>query len=143
MKTIKSISFAVILFIAGTTISYAQKVAHIHKAPHGGMIQEAGSYHIEMVQDENNLTFYLLDAKSKTLSNKAVKGSVLFEFLGNKTKAPASLNNSSNNALIVSIPKANTFGYCTISLKVKGKTVSAKFLNDTVSKEDIEHGHQH
>ena len=43
----------------------------------------------------------------------------------------------------VSTPKANVFTYCTVSMVVQGKTITAKFKNDAVSQSDIEHGHQH
>ncbi|SEG26600.1 hypothetical protein [Flavobacterium urumqiense] len=61
--------------------------------PHGGIIQNSGDYKIEMVQRENNISFYVLDAKGKTVSNKKITGSVVFEFF-NKTKVtnPVSLD---------------------------------------------------
>jgi hypothetical protein len=138
MKTTKLIILSFILLMAGTA-SFAQ---FKFKAPHGGFLKKAGSYHIEMVQSESKLTFYLLDAKGKTLSNKSVKGSVLYEFF-NKSKATSSLTNDKKNGFIVDIPKASVFTYCTVTLVVKGKNISAKFINDNVSEQDIEHGHQH
>ena len=142
MKTIKSIALAFTLLIAGTTLSYAQTAGHTHKAPHGGVVQEAGGYHIEMVKGADSISFYLLDGKQKTLSNKAITGTAIFDFF-NKTKATSPLTKGSKNALWVNTPKANVFTYCTVSLVVQGKTITAKFKNDAVSQADIDHGHQH
>jgi len=141
MKKIKSIALAFILMIAGTTISFAQTAAHAHKATHGGIVQTAGDYHIEMLKVANKINFYLLDAKENTISNKAIKGSAVFEF-SNNTKTTVPLKNSEKDVFVVDNPKASIFTYCTVSLMVKGKNVTAKFKND-VSQADIEHGHQH
>ncbi|WP_276348905.1 hypothetical protein [Daejeonella sp. JGW-45] len=141
MKTIKSIALAFSLLIAGSTISYAQTGGHAHKAPHGGMIQTAGKYHIEMVKGADNIRFYLLDTKEKTVLNKGVKGTVVFEF-ANKTKATAPLNIGDESAFLVNNPRASIFAYCTVSFNVKGKNVSAKFKND-VPQAVLEHGHEH
>jgi len=141
MKKIKSIALAFSLLIAGSTISYAQTAGHAHKAAHGGMVQTAGKYHIEMVKGADNISFYLLDAKEKTVSNKGIKGTAVFEF-ANKTKANLPLKNGSENVFLVSTPRASIFTYCTVSFNVKGKNVSAKFKND-VPQAVIEHGHEH
>ena len=46
-----------------------------------------------MVERGNNISFYVLNAKGKTISNKKITGSTVFEFF-NKTKAmnPVSQN---------------------------------------------------
>ncbi|OYZ02122.1 MAG: hypothetical protein B7Y37_03175 [Sphingobacteriia bacterium 28-36-52] len=142
MKTIKSIILVFILLVAGSTVSYAQTENHTHKAPHGGLVQEANGYHIEMVKGKDSISFYLLDAKQKTLSNKTVTGTAVFDFF-NKTKSTSTLANTKKNAMWVSTPKANVFTYCTVSVVVQGKTITAKFKNDAVSQSDIDHGHQH
>lgn len=141
MKTLKSIAFAFSLLIAGSTISYAQTGGHSHKAAHGGMVQTAGKYHIEMVKGADNISFYLLDAKEKTVSNKGIKGNAVFEF-ANKTQANLPLKSGSENAFLVSKPQASIFAYCTVSFNVKGKNISTKFKNN-VPQSVLEHGHEH
>lgn len=86
MKTIKVITVAILLTIATTTISGAQVRTNTVKTPHGGIIQNSGDYKIEMVTRENNISFYVLNAKGKMVSNKKITGSAVFEFF-NKTKA--------------------------------------------------------
>jgi hypothetical protein len=142
MKTIKSIAVAILLTIAGTTISNAQVSTNTGKTPHGGIIQNSGDYKIEMVERENNISFYVLDAKGKTVSNKKITGSAVFEFF-NKTKATNPVSLDTNNSLLVQVPKASIYAYCTITLLVNGKTISSKFRNSQVSEQDINHGHQH
>lgn len=142
MKKIKSITLALTFLVAGSTISYSQTENHTHKSVHGGVVQEAGNYHIEMVKGQDSISFYILDAQQKTLPDKTITGTVVFDFF-NKTKATSTLARSKKNALWVNIPKANVFTYCTISLTVQGKTITAKFKNEAVSQADIEHGHEH
>ena len=142
MKTIKLFAFALTLIIGGTTVSYAQNVAAKRKAPHGGMIQKAGSYRIEMVKGDNTISIYLLDTEEKTLSNTGVTGTAVFDFL-NKTKSTATLEKGDKNALLLDTPKANVFVFCKVTMEVNGKTITAKFQNDAVSLEDMQHGHQH
>lgn len=142
MKTIKSILLGFFLLVAGTTIAIAQVNQENSKTPHGGIIQNAGDCIIEMVERENSISFYVLDAKGKTISNKKVSGTVVFEFF-NKTKATNPISLDVNNALFAEVPKANVYTYCTISVLVKGKTITARFRNSQVSEQDIHHGHQH
>jgi hypothetical protein len=142
MKTIKTIVLGLFLLVAVTTISTAQVNQENSKTPHGGIIQNAGDYKIEMVERENSISFYVLDAKGKTVSNKKVTGAVEFQFF-NKTKATNPISLDVNNALFVEVPRANVYTYCTITVVVQGKTISAKFRNSQVSEQDINHGHQH
>jgi hypothetical protein len=132
-KHIKSFS----LIFAATIGVSAQ---HSHDSPHGGTILESGNYHIEMVKSGDALNFYLLDGNLKAVKAK-VTGKVEFEF-SNKTKATSNLAEGENGALTVALPKANIVEYCTVSLTVNGKLVSARFKN-TVSEADRHHGHQH
>lgn len=142
MKIIKSIAFAILLTISGTTISHAQVSTNTVKTPHGGIIQNSGDYKIEMVERENSISFYVLNAKGKTVSNNKVTGSAVFEFF-NKTKATNPVSLDTNNSFLVYVPKASIYAYCTITLLVNGKTISSKFRNSQVSEQDINHGHQH
>ena len=93
MKAIKSNVIGIFLLVVGTTISNAQVNENQSKTPHGGIIQDSGDYKIERVERENNISFYVLNAKGKTVSYKKITGLAVFEFF-NKTKAtnPVSLN---------------------------------------------------
>jgi hypothetical protein len=142
MKTIKSITLAFFMLVSSYAVSYAQANHHSHKAAHGGLVQEADGYHIEMVKTNESISFYVLDAKLKTVANKSITGKAVFDFFNN-TKTSSTLAKYKKDALWVSTPKANVFTYCTVSFIIQGKTISSKFKNDAVSQEDINHGHQH
>jgi len=103
MKKIKSIAIGIFLLVVGTTISNAQGNENQSKGPHNGIIQNVGDYKIEMVERENNCSFYVLNTKGKTVSNKGVSGTVVFEFF-NKTKATTPISLDINNALFVEVP---------------------------------------
>lgn len=135
-------AFTIVLSITATTNSYAQVNQGTIKTPHGGIIQNAGDYKIEMVERENNISFYVLDANGKTVSNKKVTGSVVFESF-NKTKLKNPISLEANNALLVEVPRASIYAYCTITVLVNGQNISSRFRNSEVSEEDINHGHQH
>ncbi|HQF27312.1 MAG TPA: hypothetical protein PLH61_05720 [Bacteroidia bacterium] len=51
-------------------------VGEIGKGPHGGTIEEADPYHIEIVADGHDLIFYLLDADAKPLDMNDVTGNI-------------------------------------------------------------------
>ncbi|MBF4518961.1 hypothetical protein IRZ71_21605 [Flavobacterium sp. ANB] len=142
MQKIKSIAIGLMLLIAGATTSNAQQKENNTQGPHNGLVQNAGEYKIEMVEREHNCSFYILDSKGKTISNKGVTGTVSFEFF-NKTKADNPISPDVNNSLFVDVPKANVYTHCTLNAVVKGKTITARFKNTQVSQQDINHGHQH
>lgn len=140
MKTnnLKAILMFVAMLIAGTSISFAQHnhehqhqkgENHAHKAPHNGVVKTAGDYHIEMVVDmqkkEDKVTFYLLDEKEKTMANKDITGTAMFLF-DDKTTVTETLVAKGNDRFIAQL-KDNKDFTAVVTLKVKGKTVTAKF----------------
>ncbi|TWI79007.1 hypothetical protein IQ13_3398 [Lacibacter cauensis] len=137
MKMIRKAFFSLLVIIAGATAASAQ---HSHKAPHGGTLQEAGGYHIEMVKAKDSLNFYVMNGENKVVS-KVTNAKVEYEFI-NKTKSTATLSSCKNSSLCTSLPKANIFEFCTITFEVDGKSVSTKFKN-TVTDAEKQHGHQH
>ena len=140
MKSLKAITFSLLLLTGGSTITFAQTASHSHHGPHNGVVQEADGYHIEMFKTKDTLNFCLLDAKGKT-SDKKATGKVEYEF-SNNTKASANLVSGKSGVLQTGLPKANIFEFCTVTLTVDGKTVSAKFKNNVTDAEKA-HGHQH
>ncbi len=137
MKTIKMILASLVLTIAGMTTVSAQ---HSHDAPRGGVLQEAGGLHIEMVKSKDTLNFYFMDGSNK-LVNKEISAEVKFEFV-NQTTSTSKLAACKTGSLCTSLPKANIFDYCTLTFKVDGKTYTSKFKN-TVSAAQRAHGHEH
>ena len=134
MKTVKSIALVVLMLTAGVNISSAQekeKEENHHGGeqsvgPHKGIVQEAGSYHAELLNKDGKVTIYLLDGKAKSMSNKGITGTATFQF-ADKTSATVTLTPSGDDGFSVANNKASSFISCVVTFKVNGKTVSAKF----------------
>ncbi|MBI4817437.1 MAG: hypothetical protein HY791_14340 [Deltaproteobacteria bacterium] len=52
---------------------------HAHKAPHGGIVQTVGKYHVELVSKDAELNVYLLDANEKTLPIEGREAKVVLQ----------------------------------------------------------------
>lgn len=111
---------------------------HAHKAAHGGIVKTAGNYHIEMVKDEENIRFYLLDGKENTIPNKDITGTAILQ-LDNQTTVTEKLTAEGDDHFIVQLKEPDKSFTCIVSFKVSGKTVSAKFEKESHSEE----GHHH
>ncbi len=71
MLTRRSMGVAVVLIAAalaraGWADEHGKK-GHAHKAPHGGIVQTVGRYHLELVVKDTEINVYLLDDKENTL----------------------------------------------------------------------------
>ncbi len=126
MNKIRNIAIAAAMLVAGTVISFAQTKEHAHGSPHGGIVQTAGDYHVEMVMAKEKMTFYLLDGKEKTLPNKGITGSVILQF-ADKTSATVTLTAMGDDHFMANNDKASTFKSCVVTFKVNGKIATAKF----------------
>ena len=56
-------------------------VGEIGKGPHGGTIEEAEPFHIEILADGKDLIFYLLDGDAKPVDMKNVKGNITIQYV--------------------------------------------------------------
>src|SRR5215218_2292964 len=86
MKTIKKITFALMLLLVSNVISYAQSEKTLPKASHGGIMKVAGDYFIEILQTKDQIKLFVLDSNKKPLANKKISGSGSFEYF-NKSKS--------------------------------------------------------
>ena len=141
MKTFKKVKTAILAIVISTMGTFGA-LAQDHdnsKAPHGGKVEEAGEYHIEVVTKDNKLSLFLLDGKAKAMSNKDVSGSVLLQFADGKTKTVV-LTAAGTDGFDAKEALAATYTKAIVTFKVKGKTVSAKF--STVVKKEAHHHHE-
>ena len=115
--------FVILFFITLTVI--ARIVAKPH-GPHGGIVQKAGEYYIEMKNPEKKFYAYLLDKKFKTISNKDVSGNARFLF-SDSTTFDIPLKPAEENAFTCVVP--GDFYKCKITFAVSGNSISAKFDN--------------
>jgi len=153
MKTLHFKAFAIViaLFFAGTTISVAQHDhgSHGHnqqetstmkasESPHGGMIEKAGKYQLELVVDmmqkEDKVTVYLLNKGGKTLSTEDIAGTIMFMYPDSKN-ATETLVAKGDKRFVAQLERMESFT-AMVSLKVKGKTVDANFQHKSMH----EHG---
>jgi hypothetical protein len=116
--------FFVILFFATLTL-IARIVAKPH-GPHGGTVQKAGEYYIEMKTPEKKFYAYLLDKKFKTISNKDLSGNARF-FFPDSTTFDIPLKPAEENAFTCLVP--GNFYACNITFNFMGNSISAKFSN--------------
>lgn len=126
MKKIKTIAIAATIMVAGTAISFAQKEHQHESSAHGGQIQDANGYHVELLNKDGKVSVYLLDDKAKPMGNKGITGTVILQF-ADKTSATVALTVSGDDAFSVNNDKASTFTSCVVTFKVNGKTATAKF----------------
>jgi nitrogen fixation protein FixH len=79
MKKIKTIASAIIMIIVGTTNTFSQDHKHETSA-HGGRIQDANGYHVELLNKNGYVAVYLLDNNAKPMSNKNITGNIILQF---------------------------------------------------------------
>jgi uncharacterized membrane protein len=101
-------------------------VGEIGKGPHGGTIEEADPYHMEIVSEGNDLVFYLLDGDAKSLDMKDVTGSVKMEYT-DKSKNTINLMTMDGKLTAMQAQKGKSFTTAICTLAKGGKSFSASF----------------
>ncbi|WP_426492500.1 heavy metal-binding domain-containing protein [Hymenobacter sp. 102] len=98
---------------------------HAHTSPHGGIVRTAGTYHIELVPQPTQLHVYLLDAKEATVATAGTTGTVMLLTTAGKTST-GTLTPSGDH-FVVAVPAGTKVRTAIVSLKAKGKSLSARF----------------
>lgn len=70
----------------GLSVLSAQSIAY--KAPHGGIVADAGTHHIEMVVAWKEAHFYLLDTLGNTLPVEGLTGTAYIQYHDRTTANP-------------------------------------------------------
>ncbi|MBL0258367.1 MAG: hypothetical protein IPQ03_12935 [Bacteroidetes bacterium] len=103
-------------------------VGELGKGPHGGTIEEADPFHMEIIEDSNNLIFYLLDDETKPLDMKNVAGKIKIQYI-DKTKSTIDLMNMNGKLTAMKSQIGKPFSaICTLTKD--GKSYSASFTSD-------------
>ena len=104
---------------------------HAHSAPHGGTVRTAGQFHIELVQQADEVHVYLLDTKEATVATAGTTGAVTLLTTANKTSR-ATLTPTGDH-FVAKIPAGTQLRTAIVSLNSNGKSLSARFekLNAT------------
>jgi ABC-type cobalt transport system substrate-binding protein len=125
MRT-KIILIILLLILAAMLISlnYFQSST----GPHQGTVKKAGEYNIEVKNSYTNFYAYLLDKKSKPISNKGISCEVKFVF-GDHTGISIPLIPYKDDGFTTEdvVPE---FYSCSVNFNVMGKLISAKFENE-------------
>ncbi len=103
-------------------------VGVVGKGPHGGTIEEADPYHIEILGSNNDLIFYLLDGNTNPLDMKNVTGRVKMQY-ADKSIKNIDLMEMGGKQTAMEASKGKTFtAVCTLTKD--GKSYSATFSSD-------------
>ena len=96
-------------------------------ASHGGLVQEAGEMYLELVVKDADVTVYVLDEARKPVPGTQASGTatVLVDGKSHKVELKAAEGNSLHAVLPV---EATGRVVATVSLKVGGRTASARFM---------------
>lgn len=98
--------------------------------PHGGKIKKVENFNIEKIQSHENLYTFLLDANYKPISNKGVTGEIRFYYL-DETTSDIPLLPYETEGFTVKMPD-NSYYSCRITFTISGKSISAKFDNESL-----------
>lgn len=136
--------------LAGIALSFSAILAaqdHLHKAPHGGVVADAGTHHIEMVVVWKEVHFYLLDTLGNTLPVDGLTGTAYIQYV-DRTTANHELIPHKKGYLRTMLDKQGHFSVVA-SVAVPSGFVSAQLNTATldVPQQDEQHnasdGHTH
>ena len=100
--------------------------AHAHKAGrHGGVVQSAGAYHLEVALSKAGLMVFLLDGSEADLPVTGVTGKVLVATKDGKPPVDATLEPMGTH-LVAAVTPAGPWA-AVVTLTIEGKTVTARF----------------
>ena len=107
---------------------------HAHMAPHGGIVRSASPYHMELVQQANELHIYLLAAKMAPVPNKLLSGTVMAQTADNKTTT-LTLVAGGDDHLVAKLPTGAKVRTAIVTLNADGKALNTRFdkLDETVA----------
>jgi hypothetical protein len=134
---LKHISLLTLFVISFGSATIAHEGA---KGPHGGQLVGMSSYHAEFEVKKDTLNVYVIGEKEETMSAKDLTGSVIIQFPdGKKTQEKLM---AMGDALMVSAPVAEDRAFIAIAtLKVKGKSYSARYSHHVKGEKDEHQSH--
>ena len=98
---------------------------HAHVAPHGGVVRSASPYHMELVQQANELHIYLLAAEMAPVPTKSLKGTVMVQTTDNKTTTVTLV--AGGDHLVAKLPAGAKVRTAIVSLTAAGKAINTRF----------------
>lgn len=128
MKT-KIIFFALLIVVTAAFISIKTAYASTD-GPHGGQLKEVDNYNIEVNAVYSHFYVYLLDKQNKTISSRDLTAEIRF-FLYDGTNLDIPLKPQAKEGFELQYFKFDYNSY-RITFQVDGKSVSAKFENESI-----------
>jgi hypothetical protein len=114
---------------------------HAHGAPHGGIVQTVGEYHVEALILPTGVMFYLSDAEEKPLSVQGFGGSVVVN--GPAGVATVALAPMGDHLHAVAALEQGKPASLVLTLTREGKALSASFATDSVGLASHDHTSLH
>lgn len=99
--------------------------SHAHRAPHGGTVRTAGQFHIELVQQADEVQVYLLDGKEATVATQGTTGAVTLLTTANKTSRVTLT--PTDDHFVAPLPAGTQLRTAIVSLNSNGKSLGARF----------------
>jgi hypothetical protein len=118
-----------IVIIVIALVLIAQNFPGQSIGPHGGTVKQAESYCIEVKNPPGVFYAYLLDKKLKAVSNKGISCEVIFYAVDNSTSNVVLKPDGADAFYTENI---TPYESCRVTFNVFGKSVSAKFQNETL-----------
>lgn len=112
--------------------SHGDEGTHTHKIepPHGGIIKEAGKYHIEIVMDpmvvKEKLNVYILKASLKPIQVKGITGKTSIHY-SNGTSTEIQLINNETDKLYANIANVSEPFTALITLTINEKEYNVNY----------------
>ena len=118
-----------------STYLYAQhdhgstRETHINQPPHGGVMNNIGKYHIEMLVNmflkEDKLTFYLYKGNFKPVLTEHITGTIIFQ-QKDGTSITDTLQAKGDYYFVAQLKSSDPF-QCSVHLLIKEKVISTLF----------------
>jgi hypothetical protein len=87
-----AVALLLVFFSAHAALAHGAKTG-----PHGGPLQDAGNYHLELVVQRGELTLYVMDGDNKPVSTDGATASAIV--LANKKTTRVALTPAGGNAM--------------------------------------------
>lgn len=127
---LKALGMAAAIGVAGSAFAHGDAVHAPAKASHGGQLQEAGNWRLELVQKQdaagNTLLIYVTDHDGKSVASTGLTGTATI--LAGKEKQMAALKPDGENRLKgVARYDLNASPKLVVAVSGGGKTEQARF----------------
>lgn len=127
-------TFLALAFLGILNSFYAQVIIKNNIGPHGGILNVAKNYKIEMTNSPGSVDVYLFDTDMEVVSNKNVRAEIMFVYSSNNTINKTMIA-CGKNGFTTEVGNQFYF-YSIVTFNISGKIVTSKFENQMGLAED-------